>query len=316
MTSDPHIPTAQRFLRTKDDRYLAGVGGGLGRAFGVDPIIFRILLGALVFAGGLGLFLYLLILIFVPSDDGLGQAAPRGSSDTLRRLFVVSALIIGGLAAAAVLFWGAAWATAAGGGLAVAVVVLGLGAGLLVGAVRGDRRLRWLALPALLLALPTAVVSAADVSLDGGVGERRHQPSGTDPLPAEYRLGVGELVVDLRGVDWSGGRQERLALDVSVGHALVIVPPEVCVGSRARLQAGESDVLGRTSEGIDVDQDIPRTPAPGRPGLRLDVDMRLGAFEVRHRDPEVARPFREGTSSQLERAERVTADRACSADER
>lgn len=181
--------------------------------------------------------------------------------------------MIGGLAVASVLFLGAAWATAAGGGLGVAIVVLGLGAGLLVGAVRGDRRLRWLALPALLLAFPTAVVSAADLSLDGGVGEHRYRPTGTDPLPAEYRLGVGELVVDLRGLDWSGGRREQLALDLSVGHALVIVPPDVCVSSRVRLRAGESDVLGRTSDGVDVDQDLPDSGSrtAGRPSRRDDA---------------------------------------------
>ena len=144
----PMTPTTPRFLRSSDDRLLAGVAGGLGRSFGVDPIIFRILLGALVFAGGIGLLIYAAAVILAPSDDGTGAAAPRGTGGTLRRLFVFSAVATGALLGGSVLFLGAAWATAAGGGVAVAILVLALGAALLLGARRGDRRVRWLALPA------------------------------------------------------------------------------------------------------------------------------------------------------------------------
>ena len=309
MTSDSSHPTAPRFLRTKEDRYLAGVGGGLGRAFGVDPIIFRILLVGLFLAGGLGFFFYLAAILVVPSDDGSGQAAPRGSGDTLRRLLVVSAVLIGVTAGLAVLFGGAAWAAAAGGGVGVAILVLGLGAALVIGAVRGDRRARWLVLPALALAFPATVVSAAGISLDGGLGERRYQPTGSEQLPASYRLGAGELVVDLRKLDWTGARQERLRVDVSVGHTLVIVPPEVCVSSHVKVTAGRSDVLGRVAEGIDIDQELPRSPAAAAPGLQLDGTMSTGGFEVMHRDPQMAVPF-DPYDRDLRR-ERKAADRAC-----
>ncbi len=309
MTSDQHAPTAQRFLRTKEDRYLAGVGGGLGRAFGVDPIIFRILLVGLFLAGGLGFFFYLAAILVVPSDDGSGQAAPRGSGDTLRRLIVVSAVVIGATALFAVLFGGAAWATAAGGGIGVAIIVLGLGSALLIGAARGDHRFRWLVLPALALAFPATVVGAADISLDGGIGERSYRPAGTERLPATYRLGVGELVVDLRRLDWSGARQERLQVDVSVGHALVLVPPEVCVSSRVKVTAGHVEVLGRMGDGVDIDQDLPRTPSAGAPGLQLEGAMSTGAFQVFHRDPRKALPKDE--DDKLVRQQRATADRAC-----
>lgn len=314
MTSDSHPPTAPRFLRTKEDRYLSGVGGGLGRAFGVDPIIFRILLVGLFLAGGLGFFFYLAAILLVPSDDGTGQAAPRGSGDTLRRLILVSAVLIGAASLLAVLFGGAAWATAAGGGIGVAILVLGLGVALLIGASRGDRRSRWLVLPALALAFPATVVGAADISLDGGVGERSYRPAGTEQLPETYRLGVGELVVDLRELDWSGARQERLRVDVSVGHALVLVPPEVCVSSRVKVTAGHAEVLGRIGDGVDIDQDLPRTPSAGAPGLQLEGAMSTGAFEVFHRDPRVTVPM-DGFDERV-RQERASADRACAGEQR
>ncbi len=306
MTTDPHSPTPARFLRTKEDRYVAGVGGGLGRAFGVDPVIFRILLAGLFLAGGLGFLFYLGAILFVPSDDGTGQAAPRGRGDTLVRVVVVTATALGAAIVVGVLFGGAAWATAAGGGLAVAIVVLLLGVGLVFSALTGRRRLRWLAVPAIVLAFPAAIVSAADITLDGGVGERRLSPVGADPLPAGYRLGVGELVVDLRRLDWSDARQERLNVALSVGHAVVIVPPEVCVASRVRLRAGASDVLGRTAEGTEIDQDLPRRPAARQPGLALDVDLGLGSFEVRHRDPAAG-----SSGPGRSREETAAADLAC-----
>lgn len=309
----PRPPPPRRFLRTREDRYIAGVAGGLGRAFGVDPIIFRILLPALVFVGCLGLLIYAIAVVFVPSDDGTGAPAVRGSGGTLRRLAVIGTIVLGALAAAGVLFWGSAWATAAGAGVAVAVVVLALGVALVVGAQRGDRRARWLALPALLLAFPATVVAATDISLDGGTGERTYHPVASDRLPAGYRLGVGELVVDLRDLDWSGGRHVRLSVDVSAGHALVLVPESVCVSTRTRMRAGWSDVLGRTAAGFDVDQDVQRAAA-GTPTLDLDAHVRVGAFEVRHRrrdhSDRALGPRRSGFDSGRENRETV-ADAAC-----
>ena len=60
----------RRLLRSRSDRMIAGVAGGLGRYFGVDPVIFRIAFGVSVFFGGLGIVAYLALAIFVPTGDG------------------------------------------------------------------------------------------------------------------------------------------------------------------------------------------------------------------------------------------------------
>ena len=301
--------TPNRFLRSHDDRVLAGVAGGLGRAFGVDAVIFRIALAALVLAGGFGLLVYVIALLVVPVDDGTGQPAAR--RDTWQRIAVFGAIGTGAVILGGIVFWGAAWATAAGGGVAVAVIVLALGAAAVIGALRGVPRARWLAVPAVLLAFPAAVVSAADVTLDGGVGERTYRPTGTDPLPGAYRLGLGELTVDLRDLDWSGGRRVALELDVGVGHAIVLVPESVCVGARTSVAAGTSDVLGRRTEGAEIDHDVRRTPPPGAPGLTLDVEMGLGAFEVRHELPYDGRPGSVDRGARAGGRSTRAADRAC-----
>ena len=42
-------PPPRRFLRSRDDRFIAGVCGGLGRYFNVDPVLFRVGTVALLF---------------------------------------------------------------------------------------------------------------------------------------------------------------------------------------------------------------------------------------------------------------------------
>lgn len=307
LTMTPTTPN--RFLRSRDDRILAGVAGGLGRAFGVDAVIFRIALAALVLAGGFGLLVYVIALLVVPADDGAGNPAPR--RDTWQRIAVVSAVGTGAVILGGLVFWCAAWATAAGAGVAVAVVVLALGAAAVLGALRGRSRARWLAVPAVLLAFPAAVVSAADITLDGGVGNRTYRPTGTESLPKGYHVGLGELTVDLRDLDWSGGRREVLELDVGVGHAIVLVPQSVCVGARTSLAVGEANVFGRRADGVEIEHDVRRTPPAGSPGLTLDVEMGMGAFEVAHRPSYDGRPGTFDPGRGVSGDDRRAADRAC-----
>ena len=55
-----------RLYRSRRDRVFAGVAGGLGDYFNVDPIIFRIGFIALALGAGSGVLIYILLWIFVP----------------------------------------------------------------------------------------------------------------------------------------------------------------------------------------------------------------------------------------------------------
>jgi phage shock protein PspC (stress-responsive transcriptional regulator) len=57
-----------RLYRSKRDRVFAGVAGGLGDYFNVDPIIFRIGFIALALGAGSGVLIYILLWIFVPES--------------------------------------------------------------------------------------------------------------------------------------------------------------------------------------------------------------------------------------------------------
>jgi phage shock protein PspC (stress-responsive transcriptional regulator) len=67
----PHstYPPLHTLRRSRTDRKLLGVAGGLGRYSGIDPLIFRILFVVLAIFGGSGLLLYALGWLLVP-DDG------------------------------------------------------------------------------------------------------------------------------------------------------------------------------------------------------------------------------------------------------
>lgn len=56
----------KKFTRSITDRKIAGVCGGLGAYFNVDPTIVRILFICLLIFGGSGLLLYLIFWIASP----------------------------------------------------------------------------------------------------------------------------------------------------------------------------------------------------------------------------------------------------------
>lgn len=55
------------FRRSRTNRVLTGVCGGLGNYFGINPVIFRILFVVLALPGGApGILPYLLLWLFMP----------------------------------------------------------------------------------------------------------------------------------------------------------------------------------------------------------------------------------------------------------
>ena len=64
----PAVEAINRLRRSRSDRWLAGVCGGIARATGVESWIWRLIVTALALAGGTGVLLYVLLWIFVPSD--------------------------------------------------------------------------------------------------------------------------------------------------------------------------------------------------------------------------------------------------------
>jgi phage shock protein PspC (stress-responsive transcriptional regulator) len=87
--AEPPRPEPRRLTRSGSDAVIGGVAGGLGRYFGVDPILFRIGFVVLSFIGAVGVLAYLILLAFVPSDGG---QRPGGTS---KAAAVAGAVVLG-----------------------------------------------------------------------------------------------------------------------------------------------------------------------------------------------------------------------------
>jgi phage shock protein PspC (stress-responsive transcriptional regulator) len=120
----------RRLLRSRDDRMVAGVAGGLGRYFHVDPVIFRIGFAVSVFFGGLGVLAYLALWLFVPADPESGEE-PAPAPAQRSQLLGVAVIVVGALvvlsAAGSFVFWGD-WGWGGDGPWGL-LVLLALGAG-------------------------------------------------------------------------------------------------------------------------------------------------------------------------------------------
>ena len=56
------------FRRSRNDRWIAGVCGGMAHATGVESWVWRLFFTVLLICGGAGLLVYFLLAIFVPNE--------------------------------------------------------------------------------------------------------------------------------------------------------------------------------------------------------------------------------------------------------
>ena len=58
----------KRLYRSRKDRILGGVCGGMGNYFNLDPVLVRVIWAVLFFAAGVGSLAYILAWIIVPEE--------------------------------------------------------------------------------------------------------------------------------------------------------------------------------------------------------------------------------------------------------
>lgn len=86
---------AAQLTRSKTDRVIAGVAGGIAERFGLDPTLVRIAWVVSIFFGGFGILLYVVLWIALPTGPSQSSAIriaeeryARGeiSTEELRRI--------------------------------------------------------------------------------------------------------------------------------------------------------------------------------------------------------------------------------------
>ena len=138
----------ERLYRSRGDRMLFGVAGGLARYLGLDPSIVRLVWALLVLAGGAGIVLYIVAAIVIPEEPvgGTHAAAPESEASTgfttgsrVGRSGPTNAPILVGVALVAVGAWLLAERLLPGfdGRLVWPALLIVLGFVMLAGAMRG-----------------------------------------------------------------------------------------------------------------------------------------------------------------------------------
>jgi hypothetical protein len=162
---------------------------------------------------------------------------------------------------------------------ALAVVALGLIIGAWFGRARG--------LIALGVVLSIALTSvAASGQLDRGWrgGTVTWAPTSLTQLESSYAQDVGDLRLDLSGVDFAAAPSTvDLTTRADVGSITIVLPPNVDVTIEANVDVGNADVLGQNWNGLGLDsRTVEDNGADGVGGGKLHIvaQVNLGNLEV------------------------------------
>jgi phage shock protein PspC (stress-responsive transcriptional regulator) len=158
---------------------------------------------------------------------------------------------------------------------AVVVAAVAIVAGSLFGRVLGPILL------VIVLTASLAVAWAIDVPVRWSTGDRTVAPISAAELDDEYRLGAGELVLDLRQLELAGASR-RVEASVAVGSLVVLTPVDAKTEVEGHASLGEVELYDREENGVDVSSSAADPPTPFEGDrLQLVLDVGIGKVEVR-----------------------------------
>jgi phage shock protein PspC (stress-responsive transcriptional regulator) len=307
-------PTMGRLQRSRSDRMLAGVCGGLARTFGIHPAFYRVGFVVLTLVGGAGILIYLAATLVIPDEgkqDSIAAEILRDGRDRPWPLIGLGLVVTAGVVLLSrVTLWpegDAAWILILLAGLAVVLVARrrsaapaapltptdptaplpaadapapsaateaavarrGWGAGRIV-------LVSLASLFALVLVAAAIFVAVFPVHLSHGVGSKSFTPVAVADLQPTYRLGAGQLKLDLTQLRLPIGETEVKAR-VDYGDLNVIVPPGVAVRAYGKARLGYVSIFGNEDSGRNADQ---HASAAGRRVLTVDARVQVGSVRI------------------------------------
>jgi phage shock protein PspC (stress-responsive transcriptional regulator) len=287
--------SVKRLERSRSDRMLAGVCGGLARYFDIHPAFYRVGFVVLTLLGGAGIVIYAAAALVMPDEgkeDSVATAALRNRRD---RPWPLIGLALVGIAAATLLsratLWphGDAWIVllVVGGAIlwitrhGTAAPTADASALAAEDSRRARRVFKGIAIAfgtVVALLLVTAAVFAAifHVHVGSGVGDRQYVVAGVQDLRSKYKLGIGNMTVDLSNVRFRAG-ETTVSTRVDAGNLRVIVPDDVALRVRGDAQLGQVELLGQTADGRNVDKSVRQG---GARVLVLDAHVGVGKVQV------------------------------------
>ena len=158
----------------------------------------------------------------------------------------------------------------------VALALTILGVGLIVGGFVG--RARWLIIPAVIL-IPTMLFSPAfEYEWTSENFDRTYSPDSFDELESGYTHEVGNLMLDLTDLPWSG-EDVDLSVSVDAGNLEILLPPGVGLEGEANVDIGRVAAFGRESSGLGSPGLTFDSPGP-RGTVTLDAEVDLGNIDI------------------------------------
>jgi phage shock protein PspC (stress-responsive transcriptional regulator)/predicted membrane protein len=273
--------------RSRTDKVLGGVAGGLADYTGIDALLWRVGAIALTFAGGSGIIIYLLLWLLMapapPAQPGEATAVAQrsGPRSPVPGITVAALLLLAGMGV--LIAQVTDWDLDAGRVFAIGLLVVGIG--LAVAAVTGAGRASKGGLIALggVLALAAAAASTVhiDTSRHAGIGDRTFRPVTAEQVQPRYDGGVGDLTVDLGGIDLAGRTTPVVTrIDAGIGDVDVLLPPDADVQVSVDSGIGDVHVFGEdNTNGYFAGNGKPWS-GDGKPDVEITVHAGVGDVEL------------------------------------
>ena len=268
-----HTPIAKRLERSQSDKWLAGVSGGLGRYFDMTPTVFRLGFVVLTLLGGAGILVYIAAVLVMPKE---GEESSIAEDILKKRRDHPARLVALGLIAVAVLSILANADTWPSAGTAWFLVIVA-GIILLWTSRRRGIAVALMSILALIVVAVVAAVSVAfawfNVSLGDGVGNHTYAPARVADVSDRYKLGIGDLRVDLSRLP--AGQPVNVKARLGIGELRIIVPRAAAVSVVSHVKAGSIDSLDRHDDGTDA-----RVRSGIGAPMTIDAEVGAGHIEV------------------------------------
>jgi phage shock protein PspC (stress-responsive transcriptional regulator) len=279
-------PVRPQLRRSRTNKILGGVSGGLAEYSGIDALLWRVGFVALTLAGGTGVIVYLLLWVLMPAGPPAepGSVAeprmkePAGPRSPVPGITIAGLLIVLGLLA--LLTNVTAWDIGPRGFLGAALLVVGLG--LVAAAFTSGRSARG-GLIALGVVLSLALITVTSVPWHNASVDRTYRPPTLADVRDVYRTGVGDATVDLSRLDQDVAADPvTTRIEHGVGDLQVIVPRSADVQLYVEQGVGDLRVFDRNAAADGFFPGIGSRPwtNDGDPEFVLTIHSGLGDVEV------------------------------------
>jgi phage shock protein PspC (stress-responsive transcriptional regulator) len=259
-------PQVRELHRSRDDRMIAGVCGGLGRYFDLNPIFFRVGFVVLALLGGSGILIYGAAALVIPDEGRRDSIAVEALRNRRAHPWPLIGLGLVAIASIVLLSHASLWPESdflwivvlLAGGALLWVHTRDLSpphdAGTPAPVMRRRRRILQAIAGSIAVLFVVASVAIAyafaafDLSLGDGIGERSYHVGSAANLRDRYELGIGELDLDLSRLTLPKG-ETAVDAHVGIGELRIVLPPDVAVRYDVEANYGDVFAFGEEAHG-------------------------------------------------------------------